>query len=147
MSDKVNKLEDLKAWQEAKVLAVGIYRVTVKNELAKDYNFSNQLRRAAVSVPSNIAEGYGRGGNKEFVQFLSIAKGSLYEIKTQLEIANELKYIDENSFVELSAQAVKVIKIVSGLLAYIKESDFRGSKFAEPEATYLTTLLNQEYKE
>ena len=83
---------DLQVWQKAMQLTVAIYRLT--REFPKDelYGLSGQIRRAAVSVPSNIAEGHGRSGNREFMQFLSVARGSLCELQTQLEIARLLRF-------------------------------------------------------
>ena len=98
MSEEKNKgftkLEELVAWQKAKNLAIDIYKITNEPLFSKDFGLKDQIRRAAVSVPSNIAEGYGRGGTNEFKNFLSIAKGSLYEVKTQLIIAYELGLVD-----------------------------------------------------
>ncbi|MBJ7429558.1 MAG: four helix bundle protein, partial [Bacteroidia bacterium] len=84
---KIEKVEDLISWQKSKDLTIEIYKITKNSSFSKDFGLCNQIQRAAVSIPSNIAEGFGRGGNKEFLQFLSIAKGSLYELKTQLIIA------------------------------------------------------------
>ncbi|MCC6690003.1 MAG: four helix bundle protein [Bacteroidia bacterium] len=98
MNNKVEKLEDLKAWFESKLLAVNIYKITSSDKWMRDYNLRDQIRRASVSVPSNIAEGYGRSSNKEFIRFLYISKGSLYELKTQLLIANEIGYISTQNW-------------------------------------------------
>ena len=88
----ITRFEDIKAWQEARKMVVSVYALTYKGELAKDYALRDQMRRAAISVPSNIAEGFERGGNKEFCQFLSHAKGSSGELRSQLYNALDLGY-------------------------------------------------------
>ncbi|MGA2402126.1 MAG: four helix bundle protein [Syntrophobacteraceae bacterium] len=85
--------QELKVWQGAKDLAVEIYRITQEDPFTRDFSLRDQIRRAAVSVPSNIAEGDERGTNKEAVRFLYIAKGSLAELRTQLQIAHEIGYL------------------------------------------------------
>lgn len=85
--------KSLDLWQESVELSVCIYRLTACFPKTEDYGLTSQMRRAAVSVPSNIAEGAGRGATKEFIQFLKIANGSLAELDTQLEIAVKLSYI------------------------------------------------------
>ncbi len=114
MNPKVEKFEDLIVWQNAIELCACIYN-TFKN--SRDFAFRDQICRAAVSVPSNIAEGFERQHNKEYVQFLFIAKGSAGEVRTQVEIARKLEYIDEmiyNSLIDdtrkISAQLFKLIQ-------------------------------------
>ena len=114
MNPKVEKFEDLIVWQNAIELCACIYK-TFKN--SRDFAFRDQICRAAVSVPSNIAEGFERQHNKEYVQFLFIAKGSAGEVRTQVEIASKLEYIDEmiyNSLIDdtrkISAQLFKLIQ-------------------------------------
>ena len=94
MENSVHKFEDLNVWKEAMQLTVDIYKQLFA---CKDYGFKDQIQRAAVSIPSNIAEGYDRQTNKEFIQFLFIAKGSCAELRTQLYLAIALKYIDNES--------------------------------------------------
>jgi four helix bundle protein len=124
---KIEKLEDLIMWQKAIDLSVDIY--TLDNaQLLKDFSFRDQIRSAAVSVASNIAEGYGRGGNAEFNNFLSIAKGSLYELKTQLIIANRIEYISQPEFEHLISQIEEIMKLVSGMMNYLQTSPLKGYK-------------------
>ena len=92
--------KELQVWQLAKELAVLVYDATETGRVAKDFGLKDQMRRAAVSIPSNIAEGDERDTNKDFVRFLYIAKGSPAELRTQLEIALEVGYIDGNLFGE-----------------------------------------------
>jgi four helix bundle protein len=102
----------LKVWQRAKDLAVRVYKLTEKGEFAKDFSFKNQMRRAAVSVPSNIAEGDELDTNKQAVKFFYIAKGSSAEILTQAIIAREIGYIDQKSFACIEEEC----SAVSGML-------------------------------
>ena len=87
--------KDLKVWQKSKELAVLIYKITQEKGFRQDFGFKDQIRRAAISIPSNIAEGDERGTNKEAVRFFYIAKGSLAELQTQIEIAFEIGYLRE----------------------------------------------------
>ncbi|MBU2492859.1 MAG: four helix bundle protein [Bacteroidetes bacterium] len=111
---KVEKFEDLLVWQESMDLVVQTYKVF---ESSKDFGFVNQIQRSSVSIPSNIAEGYERQTNKEFIQFLYIAKGSSVEFRTQLYLSKRLNKIEEESFEfllnksqKISAMLVKLIK-------------------------------------
>lgn len=90
--------KELRVWQEAKSLAVEAYKITAKGALAKDYGLKDQIQRSAVSIPSNIAEGYERNSNKDFIRFLMIAKGSIAELRTQLEIAMEIGFVDQKDY-------------------------------------------------
>ena len=92
---KLNSHKDLKVWQESMTLVVVVYKATEDFPKHEIYGLTSQIRRATVSIPSNIAEGAGRRGNKEFIRFLYIALGSLSEVETQLEIAYRLKYLNE----------------------------------------------------
>ena len=107
---------DLKVWQRSKELAVLIYRLTQKGPFARDYGFRDQIRRAAVSVLSNIAEGDERGSNKDANRFFYIAKGSLAEIQTQLEIAYEIEYLDNSIFNDLDEKCTVIGKMLGSLI-------------------------------
>src|SRR5579859_6880552 len=113
---------DLVAWRKAMILVVQVYRATrtfPKDEL---YGLTNQLRRAAVSVPSNIAEGQARFSRKEFHHFLSLSRGSLVEIETQLMIAQNLGYLLPSQNQPLLAEAAELGRILNGLIASIKRA-------------------------
>jgi four helix bundle protein len=98
MSNKIKKFEDMIAWQKARKLTSDIYRVTGRGKFASDYGLKDQIRRAAVSSMSNLAEGFERGGLVEFHSFLAIAKGSCAELRTQLYVALDVGYLDQRSF-------------------------------------------------
>ena len=128
---KIEKIEDLIVWQKSRELVREIYTLTNKGDFLKDYSLKDQIRRASVSVASNIAEGFGRGGNKEFIQFLSISKGSLYELRTQLYIAIDLEYISETEFSTLNNLIDEVGKLINGFINYLQKSELKGSKFKQ----------------
>src|SRR3712207_2593368 len=99
---KITRFEELEVWQIARDLSVSVYRITNDGRFAHDYALRNQIRRAAISVMSNIAEGFDRYSRSEFKQFLSIARGSASEVRSQLHLARALGYIAEDDFRELS---------------------------------------------
>jgi four helix bundle protein len=90
---------------------------------------TNQIRRAAISIVSNIAEGFERNGDKEFIQFLTVAKGSCGEIRAQLYVAFDQGYVDEESFLNIQSKLEETSRMISGLIKYLKQSEFKGSKF------------------
>ena len=116
----IRKFEDIQAWQNAIALADAIYAETRRPAFAKDYGLADQMRRSAVSVSSNIAEGFERESNQEFVRFLSIAKGSAGELRSQLYVARNAGYIDADRFHELHALASEVGRILAHFITYLK---------------------------
>jgi len=112
---KIQRFEDLIAWQKARVVTREIYQITRQGAFAKDFGLSGQIQRAAVSIMSNIAEGFERGGRGEFHQFLSTAKASCAEVRTHLYVAFDIGYLDQRSFDQLLAQAEEVGRIIGGL--------------------------------
>ena len=126
---KIDRIEDILVWQKAKSLTIEIYKASNQSIFARDFGLRDQIRRAAVSIPSNIAEGFGREGNKEFLQFLSIAKGSLYDLKTQLIIANEIGYLDNEIFIKISNDSDEVGKMLTSFMNYLSNSDIKGIKY------------------
>jgi four helix bundle protein len=107
---------DLIAWQKAKSLVLDVYRCTRRFPRDEIYGLTSQMRRAAVSVPSNIAEGKGRYSQKEFLQFLYHARGSLLELQTQVSIARDLDYLDLLGFERLDSEAEELGRILNGLI-------------------------------
>jgi len=117
--DKIERFEDLIAWQKARVLTKEIYQITRTGEFAKDYGLSGQLQRASVSIMSNIAEGFERGGRGEFQQFLSISKASCAEVRSQLYVALDVGYLKNHDFQKLMRKAEEVGRIIGGLRASV----------------------------
>ena len=126
---KVTRFEDLIAWQKALDLTVAVYEVTRRGPFRNDFGLAGQVQRAAVSVPSNIAEGFERGGRAEFHQFLSTAKGSCGELRSHLYVASRIGYLDRADFSPLLAQAEEVARIVGGLRSAVqRQRDSRRSR-------------------
>jgi len=119
---KIQRFEDIIAWQKARTLTKSIYEITQSGTFSKDYDLKMQIRRAAVSIMSNIAEGYERGGSKEFRQFLSIAKASCAEFRSQLYVAADIGYLQDGQFRNLLSQAEEVGRIVGGLRASVQNT-------------------------
>lgn len=126
---RIEKFQDLEAWKKAREVSKRIYEISSKNSFSKDFALCNQIRRAVISIVSNIAEGFGRDGDKEFVQFLSIAKGSCFEVYAQLYVALDQNYVDKKEFEEIAEQLEEVSRIIGGLMKYLQQSDLKGSKF------------------
>ena len=125
---KIERFEDLEGWKKGRLLAAEVYRLTSAGDLARDFGLRDQVRRAAVSIPSNIAEGFERGGDREFRQSLSHAKGSSGELKTHLCIALDVGFIGDEQFDPLYAQASEIGRILGGLMKYLSQSSLRGRK-------------------
>ena len=126
---EIHKIEDLRVWQNARILCKIIYTLTHKEDFEKDFRFVQQIRAAAGSIMDNIAEGYGRGGNKEFIQFLSIAKGSTQEVLSQLYRAYDVQYITEQEFIETKQLLNTISVMLHNLIERLKQSDIKGSKY------------------
>lgn len=125
----IRSFEDIVAWQLARELVREIYRGTSTGDFKKDYGLRDQVRRASVSIVSNIAEGFERGSDKEFIRFLSYAKGSCGEVRTQLYIAKDLDYLSDSTFQDLREIVVRNGEVISGLIRYLKGSGLKGDKF------------------
>ena len=115
------RFEEIAAWQEARVLVGEIYSATERPSFCQDYGLRDQIRRAAVSIGSNIAEGFERRGNREFIRFLWIARGSAAEVASQLYYAKDLLYVDEKQFADLYARSKKISAMLFKLISSIKE--------------------------
>jgi len=124
----IRRFEDIKAWQTGLELARTVYALSRKGEFARDFALRDQIRRAAVSVVSNIAEGFERGGNAEFIQFLSYAKGSAGEVEAQLYIAHDQGYVSDAEFGQAQGLARATRKLISGFVKYLQKSGMRGQK-------------------
>jgi len=115
-SRKIRSFTDLEAWKESHTLVLKIYKTTKTFPPKEQFGLTNQLRRAAVSITSNIAEGFSRNSYKEKVQFYSVALGSLYEVQNQLLVARDVGYLSDNVFDECSKQSIVASKLINGLI-------------------------------
>ena len=116
---KITKFEDIEAWQDSRLLTGTIYRMT---ETWKDFSLKDQMRRASVSVMSNIAEGYARRGNKEFIQFMFISKASCAELQSHLYLAVDLNYISKEIFESLYEQLDKIQRKLSSFIKVLRNN-------------------------
>jgi four helix bundle protein len=126
---KVETFEELVSWQRGRELIRVVYRVSRTGEFARDWALREQIRSACISVTSNIAEGFERGGDKEFIQFLSQAKGSCGEVRSQLYVALDETYISEKQFHEMKDLAVEASRAIAGMIGYLSRSELRGNKY------------------
>jgi four helix bundle protein len=124
----VDKYEDLRIWKESRDLNLEIYLLAKESELGKDFGLWNQLNRSLGSVMDNIAEGFERDGNAEFIQALSVAKASLGEAKSQLHRASDRNYFTINMF-DYQTKTDKLANGIGSLINYLKSSDLKGRKF------------------
>jgi four helix bundle protein len=116
----IEKFEDIISWQKAFELSTLIYEVTNKEKFSRDFGLKDQIRRAAVSVVSNIAEGFERESTNQFVYFLIIAKGSAGELRAQLYIAQKQNYITQSEFEQLNEKVIELSKTISGFIVYLR---------------------------
>ncbi len=117
---KSSNYKELKVWQKAMDLTVEVYKLVKLLPKEETYALSDQMRRAVVSIPSNIAEGQGRNSDKEFIQFLSIARGSLWELETQIEICLRIGYIDQSLATNTNNLIAEISKMVNALSNSLK---------------------------
>ncbi|MFI5221619.1 MAG: four helix bundle protein [Bacteroidia bacterium] len=125
----IKRFEDLEIWQASRELCKKIFALTEEGIFAKDFGLKGQIKNSSGSVMDNIAEGFGRGGNKEFTNFLSIAIGSCCEVQSQLNRALDWKYISEDSFKECYTLSEEIISKTGSLINYLNHSDYKGEKF------------------
>ena len=118
---KLKGFRDLIVWQKSKALAVKVYRITSSFPKEELFGIVFQMRKAAVSIPSNIAEGQARNGKKEFKHFLGIANGSTAELETQIEISYEMQFLPDATYWELLNDCAEVGKLLNGLITSLKE--------------------------
>jgi len=123
------QFEDLEVWQEARRLTQTIYRVTRTEKFSKDFSLRDQIQRAAVSVMSNIAEGFERGGNQEFSQFLYVAKASCGEVRSQIYVALDQGYMGKPESEESIGAFRRLSGMVGNLINYLRRSGMKGAKF------------------
>jgi four helix bundle protein len=126
----VKNFEDLEIWRDARLLTRGIYQLTRHSTFSKDFALRDQMRRAAVSIMSNIAEGFERGGNQEFIQFLYVAKASCGEVRSQLYVALDQSYVAPKDCDDASKSLRRLSIMISNLIDYLKRSGMKGSKYS-----------------
>src|ERR1051325_2590934 len=139
MREGIERFEELIAWQKARFLTAQIYKVTGEGDFAKDFGLKNQIQRAAVSIMSNIAEGFERARPAEFHQFLSMAKASCAELRSQLYVAFDVGYLFEEEFNELMTLAQEVSRIIGGLRAAVGRNRDSQKKSSSTQHSVLST--------
>lgn len=126
---KIESFEDLECWQTARMFRHEVYRLSRSPEFSRDYALVSQIRRAAISIGSNIAEGFERGGNREFIQFLSQAKGSAGEAKDQLYVALDEGYVTQEQFDQAYGLGDAASRRIGGFMSYLRKASVTGYKF------------------
>ena len=121
--------EEIDAWKRARQLTRDVYALSNKEGFARDFGLRDQIRRASVSIMSNIAEGYERSGRKEFIQYLAMAKGSAGEVSSQAFVAFDQGYVSEAEFKRLQESAADVARLLGGLMEYLRSTTLRGTKY------------------
>jgi len=120
-SRKMKSYRDLIVWQKSMRLVTRIYLITKELPKNEVYGLTSQIRRSSISLPSNIAEGYGRNSTNDYIRFLQIACGSLYEVQTQLEICRNLEYLSKDIFNEIYEQSREIERMLNSLIGKLKE--------------------------
>jgi four helix bundle protein len=134
----IRQFEDILSWQKARDLTREIYTATRNDEFSKDFALKDQIRRAAISITSNIAEGFERDGSREFIQFLSHAKGSCGEVRSQLYLALDAGYITEDEWKTLHQSSLEISRLLDSFSNYLRDTEIKGLKFKKvstPEPT------------
>jgi len=119
---KFNKFEEIESWKKARTVTKEIYRITLVSAFARDFGLRDQMRRASVSILSNIAEGFEREGDREFLRFLAIAKGSSGELRSQLYVALDQNYITSERFDFLFSEVTQTSQLISGFMKYLRRT-------------------------
>ncbi len=122
-------LENIGAWQKARLLFRETYEISSQDSFSRDFVLRDQIRKAALSIMGNIAEGFERGGSKEFFQFLAIAKGSGGEVISHLYAALDQNHISQKTFDDLYIDTKNIMRMIAGLMAYLKKTNIKGLKY------------------
>ncbi|HZV36931.1 MAG TPA: four helix bundle protein [Verrucomicrobiae bacterium] len=140
----IQRFEDIEAWKKGRELRKAIYALSRNGKFGADFGLKDQIRRAAVSITSNIAEGFERGGNREFIQFLANSKGSCGEVRDQPYVALDEQYISKEQFDSLYDATLEISRMLSGFMQYLQQSEIRGSKFKKPVRSDKHETLNMK---
>ena len=124
-----SRFEDLPVWQEARILAKDVYQLTATEPFSKDFRFCGQIRAAVGSIMDNIAEGFEKENNKEFIQFLYIAKGSCGEVRSQLHRAKDVEFISNEDYKEYIKRTIDLNTSIYNFIKYLKNSDISGMRY------------------
>lgn len=144
MGKVAESFEDLHIYQRSRELVNAIYKATRNDGFKRDFGLIDQVRRAAVSIISNIAEGFERGGKAEFIQFLYIAKGSCGEVRAQLQIARDQQYIGDSIYNQLQSLCRQISGMISNFIAHLQKTNYQGEKISRPKR--LNQLKDKENK-
>jgi four helix bundle protein len=128
----IKEFRELLVWQKARLMCNEVYEKLSSGSFSKDYGLKDQINRSSGSVIDNIAEGFDRDGRKEFIQFLSYAKASATEVRSQLYRALDRRHINEEEFSSIDAKLIEINKMIGGLMKYLKTSELSGTKFKNP---------------
>jgi four helix bundle protein len=123
------RFEDIEAWKIGREVTNHLYALTNRGSFARDFALRDQMRRASISITSNIAEGFERDGAREFIQFLSNSKGSTGELRSQIYVARDQQYISQADFDSLYDQLSRISRMNAGLMNYLQNTNYRGTKY------------------
>jgi four helix bundle protein len=126
---KVERFEDLKIWQLSRELCQMIHKLTIKDQFSRDFKLVGQIKGSSGSIMDNIAEGFERDGNKEFIQFLTFSKGSCGETRSQLYRALDYQYITQDEFDAAYKMTLEESKMLKSFIQYLKDSEMKGNRF------------------
>ncbi len=141
---KIEKFEDLKVWQLAREICRDVWHLFETTSLGRDFELRNQMNKSSGSIMDNISEGFERNGNREFIQFLSISKGSCGELRSQLYRALDRNHISEEQFRLVADKTEHENKLLGSFISYLNSSNYKGSKFSKPGATNQANAQNPE---
>ena len=139
----LNRFEDLECWQEARKLVRQIYEITNRSKFSRDYELKNQIRRSAISVMANTAEGFHRSSNKDFMKFLDYSRSSIAETLSHCYVALDQKYIEETELIDIKRQAEIIWRKINSLISYLKRNTTQASKTNLTNKTNKTNYTNQ----
>ena len=125
----ITRFEDIEGWKKARALTRAIYQMTSKGAFARDFSLKDQIRRAAVSTMANVAEGFEREGNKEFLQFLAQSKSSAAEVRSHLYVALDAELITTEQFTAIYQLATETGNLIGGFMRYLQTAPYAGRKF------------------